>query len=243
MGALVLSGADITGWLNLDGADIDGNESGGFAVSAPGIKVTGGMSLASLQAKGAVILADAVIGADVRFDNANVLATSSGWNRKIADALRAGKSIVVPDHVTSPGGVVLTGAEIGGVLRFVRAVITSVDVAGVAVMGARLKAAGGLWLGKPPEEGTVAEGDLIVDGAVILSDASVTGQLGLRGAQLSGLDTHGRALVAERLTVSGDALFADFTAAGAMVLSGVQISGELPGGLGAPSAGRSTSTG
>ena len=123
--------------------------------------------------------------------------------------------------------MVLTGAAIGGAVRFAQAEITSVDSAGVAVMAASLKAGGGLWLGKPPEEGPAAEGDLTVDGAMILTDASITGQLGLRGAKLTGLDTHSRTLVAERLTVTGDALFSKFTAAGAMVLAGAQISGEL----------------
>ena len=102
-------------------------------------------------------------------------------------------------------------------------------------MAASLRAGAGLWLGKPLDEGTIAKGevDLTVDGAVVLTDASVTGQLGVRGAQLTGFDTDSRTLVAERLTVTGDALFSTFTAAGAMVLSGAQISGELawlPGG-------------
>ena len=229
VGAVVLSGADITSWLYLDAADVDGNSSGGLAVWASGISVTGGISLTSITAKGAVILDDAAIGADVSFRNAEVLETSSGWNRKIADALRAGKSAFAPKDAVTPGGVVLTGAQIGGALRFIGAKITSVDVAGVAVMAASLKAAGGLWFGKPLDEGTVAEGevDLTVEGAVVLTDASVTGQLGVRGAQLTGLDTAGRTLVAERLTVTGDALFTKFTSAGAMVLAGAQIGGAL----------------
>jgi hypothetical protein len=235
VGAVVLSGADITGWVNLDAADVDGNSSDGIAVLASGIRVTGGISLTSITAKGAVILDDAAIGADVSFRDAEVLATSSGSNRKIADAVSAGRNAFLPKDAVTPGGVVLTGAQIGGALRFIRAKITSVDVAGVAVMAASLKAACGLWLGKPLDEGTVAEGefDLTLDGAVVLTDASVTGQLGVRGAQLTGLDTHGRTLAAERLTVTGDALFTKFTSAGAMVLAGAQISGELawlPGG-------------
>jgi hypothetical protein len=138
-GTLLLSGADITGWLNLDRSEIDGNGSGGIAVSAPGITVTGGVSLSYLVATGAVSLANAAVGADVRFDNAQVRETSSGWNRKVADALRAGQPIVTPKDAVTPGGVVLSGATIGGTLRFVRASIISVDAAGVAVMATSLK--------------------------------------------------------------------------------------------------------
>jgi hypothetical protein len=228
-GTLLLSGADITGWLNLDRAEINGNGtgSGGIAISAPGITVTGGISLSYLVATGAVSLANAAVGADVRFDNAQVKEISSGWNRKVADALRAGAEIVTPKDAVTPGGIVLTGAAIGGTLRFVKATITSVDAAGVAVMATSLKVGAGLRLGKPPEEGTPAEGDFTVGGAVVLTDACVTGQLEMRGAQLAGLDSHGRTLVAERLTITGDARFIAFTSAGTMVLAGAQISGEL----------------
>jgi hypothetical protein len=226
-GTLLLSGADITGWLNLDRSEIDGNGSGGIAVSAPGITVTGGVSLSYLVATGAVSLANAAVGADVRFDNAQVRETSSGWNRKVADALRAGQPIVTPKDAVTPGGVVLSGATIGGTLRFVRASIISVDAAGEAVMATSLKVGAGLWLGKPPEEGTPAKGDFAAGGAVVLTDACVTGQLGMRGAQLTGLDSHGRTLVAERLTITGDARFIAFSSAGTMVLAGAQISGEL----------------
>ena len=65
-------------------------------------------------------------------------------------------------------------------------------------------------------------------GTVRLSNADITGQLSCSGAQLTGTDSHGDALVADGLKVSGGMfLIEGFTAAGAVRLPAAEITGQL----------------
>ena len=65
-------------------------------------------------------------------------------------------------------------------------------------------------------------------GAVRLHDADITGQLNCAGAQLTGYDRYGDALIGDGMKVSGDVfLNRGFTAAGAVRLPGADITGQL----------------
>ena len=72
------------------------------------------------------------------------------------------------------------------------------------------------------------DGGFTAAGAVRLAGADITGQLNCHGAQLTGTDHEGYALVADRMKVGGD-VFLDggFTAAGAVRLAGADITGQL----------------
>jgi hypothetical protein len=78
-------------------------------------------------------------------------------------------------------------------------------------------------------------GDVFLNGrftadtaAVRLAGADITGQLNCQGAHLNGTDSHGNALVADRLNVgSGVFLCEMFTAVGAVRLVGADITGQL----------------
>ena len=112
----------------------------------------------------------------------------------------------------------LPGADITGQLGCRGAQLTGTDSDGSALVADRMKVGGGVFL----------DGGFTAAGTVRLPGADITGQLGCRGAQLKGTDSHGNALVADGLKVSGD-VFLDggFTAAGAVRLPGADITGQL----------------
>src|SRR5207248_569654 len=89
---------------------------------------------------------------------------------------------------------------------------------GNALTADRIKVGGHMFL----DEGFTAAG------AVQLSGADITGYLSCSGAQLTGADGDGDALVADGMKV-GRQVFLDerFTAAGAVRLSGADITGQL----------------
>jgi hypothetical protein len=65
-------------------------------------------------------------------------------------------------------------------------------------------------------------------GAIRLHSADITGQLGCRGAKISGADTDNNALFADAVKVGGDVLLDDgFTAAGAIRIIGASVDGSL----------------
>jgi len=81
--------------------------------------------------------------------------------------------------------------------------------------------------------GLHVDGDVFLDdgftaaGAIHLLGTHVTGQLSMRGAQLTGTDQDGDSLNGENLQVDGDVFLNDgFTAAGAIRLPGAHITGS-----------------
>ncbi|MGW7055112.1 hypothetical protein [Streptomyces sp. NPDC054887] len=75
--------------------------------------------------------------------------------------------------------------------------------------------------------GVFLDGDFSAAGAVRLMSAEITGQLSLRGAELTGADSDGNAVVADGLKASGVFLGGDFSAAGAVRLVSAEITGQL----------------
>jgi hypothetical protein len=119
---------------------------------------------------------------------------------------------------TLTGPLQLSAADIPGSLSCGGVQLTSHDEDGDALIGDGMKVGAGVFL----DQGFIAAG------AVRLPGADITGQLNCRGAQLTGYDRDGNALVGDGMKVGGD-VFLDqgFIAAGAVRLPGADITGKL----------------
>jgi hypothetical protein len=118
------------------------------------------------------------------------------------------------------GVVWLLSADIGGELNCKGAQLTGTDGDGHgdALVGDRMKVGGDVFL----DEGFTAAG------AIRLAGAAITSQLSCRGAQLTGTDRAGRALVGDWLKVGGGMyLNQGFTAGGTVSIAGARIGGSV----------------
>ena len=218
-GAVRLLGADITGQLSLRGAQLTGTDTHGIALDADWLKVDGSVVLdEGFTAAGAVRLPGADITGQLSLRGAQLTGTDTHGIALAANRLKVDGSVFLDEGFTAAGAVRLPGADITGTLYCSGAQLTGTDTHGIALDANRLKVGDDVFL----DEGFTAAG------AVRLPGADITGQLSLRGAQLTGTDTHGIALDADRLKV-GDDVFLDegFTAAGAVRLPGADITGQL----------------
>jgi hypothetical protein len=116
------------------------------------------------------------------------------------------------------GVVRLDGADITGPLSLGGAKLNGTDDHGDALDGDRMKVDGSVFL----DQGFTAAG------AIRLAGAHITGPLSFSGAQLTGSDRDGDALVGDRMKVDGS-VFLDqgFTAAGAIRLPSADITNQL----------------
>jgi hypothetical protein len=134
--------------------------------------------------------------------------------------MKVGGGVYLDRGFTAAGVVSLLGADITGQLGCRGAQLTGTDGDGDgdALVADAMKVGGGVYL----DEGFTAAG------AVRLSGADITGDLICSGAQLTGTDSDGDALVAYAMKVSEDVLLDEgFTAAGAVSLNSVHVGGSL----------------
>jgi hypothetical protein len=215
-GEVRLSGAHISGYLELDGSRID-NE-GGLAIKAEGLIVDNG-----------------IFGHEGHTDEHNVF-TSVGEIR-LDGAQIKGRLILDGAHLINPGGVSLSGDQFsvdGGL--FLRKItshgqihLRTARVGGPLVLStAKLINPGGVSL-------TLRQ--ISVEGGLFLREITSHGQIRLRAARVSGpfvlnaaelINPGGIALNAERITVEGSMFCHDgFTSQGEIRLLGAQITGQL----------------
>ena len=121
-------------------------------------------------------------------------------------------------HSTFAGPLQMSAADITGSFSCRGARLAGHDQDGDALVGDGIKVGGDVFL----------DGGFTAAGAVWLPGADITGQLSCRGAQLTGQNRGGDALVGDGMKVGGD-VFLDrgFTAAGAVRLPGADITGKL----------------
>ena len=121
-------------------------------------------------------------------------------------------------HSTFAGPLQMSAADITGSFSCRGARLAGHDQDGDALVGDGIKVGGDVFL----------DGGFTAAGAVWLPGADITGQLSCRGAQLTGQNRGGDALVGDGMKVGGD-VFLDrgFTAAGAVRLPGAAITGKL----------------
>ena len=121
-------------------------------------------------------------------------------------------------HSTFAGPLQMSAADITGSFSCRGARLAGHDQDGDALVGDAMKVGAGVFL----------DGGFTAAGAVRLPGADITGQLNCRGAELTGHDQDGDALVADGIKVGGDVVLdREFTAAGAVRLLGADITGQL----------------
>jgi hypothetical protein len=181
-GTVRLPGAEISGQLNLDGAELI--NPAGPALIADHLNVTGGMFLDGFIATGhgqdgVVRLPDARISGQLNLDRAEL--TNSAGPALIGEHLRVAADMFAEGFTATghcpDGNVRLADAHIGGQLNLSHAKLT--NQAGQALIGDHLQVEADMFA-----EGLTATGHC-PDSAVRLTDAHIGGQLNLSHAKLA----------------------------------------------------------
>jgi hypothetical protein len=135
----------------------------------------------------------------------------------VASGVKVG-GYVFFDRLIAVGAVRLSGADIAGQLNCRGAQLTGQNRDGNALIAERMKTGGHVLL----DEGFAAAG------AIRLASADIAGQLNCRGAQLTGRDDYGTALMGEGMKVGGHVLLDEgFAAAGTVLLRSARIGGSV----------------
>jgi hypothetical protein len=216
-GPLRLLGAAIAGELSCRGTQLTGTDSAGNALVADRLRVGAAFFDGGFTAAGAVRLMDANITGQLGCRGAHLTGRDSDGYSLVADRLKAGGGVYLDGGFTAAGAIGLLGADITGELNCGGAHLAGTDTDGNALFADWLKASGRVYLG----------GRFTAAGAVRLLEAEIAGELSCRGTQLTGTDTDGDALVADRLKVGATFLDGGFTAAGAVRLMDANITGQL----------------
>ena len=218
-GAIRLFGADITGDLECDGAQLNGANAGGLALVADNLKVgRSALFRNGFTAAGALWLLGAEITGNLECDGAQLNGANAAGLALVADNLKVGRTALLRNGFTAAGAVSLLGAEITGNLECDGAQLNGANAAGLALVADNLK------VGRT----ALLRNGFTAAGAVSLLGAEITGNLECDGAQLNGANAAGLALVADGLKVSHDVFLRNgFTAAGAISLLGAEITGNL----------------
>jgi len=212
-GGVWLARADIAGDLACSGAQLGKNRDG-IGLLADGIRVGGEVFLREgFTADGAVRLLGADITGDLSCRDAQLGRDRNG-NALVADRMKVGGEVHLYKGFTAAGAVVLKGADITGDLSLRGAQLNGKNRDGNALDADGMKAGHDVLLDKEPgDEGP--ERPFTAAGAVRLARADITGQLRCSGAQLSGTDRPGNALVGDEIKVGAAVLLDEgFTAAG-----------------------------
>jgi hypothetical protein len=221
-GAVWLARADIAGDLACSGAQLGRNRDR-IGLLAEGVKVGGQVFLREgFAAKGAVRL----LGSDITGDlscRAARLGRDHDGNALVADRMQVGGEVHLYRGFTADGAVVLNGADITGDLSFSGAQLTGTDRDGNALIADGMKAHHDVLLDKEPDGDGAAQLPFTAAGAVRLARADITGQLSCSGAQLTGTDRDGNALIADGMKVGAAVLLDErFTTAGTVSLNSVR---------------------
>lgn len=180
-------------------------------VRVHGARITGTLHLIGATLVCPLWLQDCQIDQPVNFNEATVPSIRMTGCRVpllVANGLRTTGDLMLDNGFTAREGVELYGARIGGTLCLGKATIAELNASRIAVeQGATFRHAS-------------------CTGEITLTGARIGGQLDFGNAALD--NPGGRALQAERLTVTDNLLFNDgFTAKGEVCLSGAAVSGDL----------------
>jgi hypothetical protein len=138
-----------------------------------------------------------------------------------AENLKVGRDVFFRDGFTAAGAIWLVGADIAGDLECSGAKLNGTNTDGNALVADNLKVNGNVLL----RNGFTAAG------GITLLGANITGDLDCSDAKLNRANNKRQALVAERVTVGGEAFlrgkFSTADTAGAVSLLGANIAGNL----------------
>ena len=174
-GAVNLSGAHIGGSLDCSGAKLRNDD--GLALRADGVQVGQDVQCAGLTADGGVELGGH-IGRLFSFEGATL--SKPRGSALLSDGLRVDGAMFCRNGFTAQGEVRLTGARIGGRLYFDGARLS--NPGGLALAAARLTVGRDMLCRKQKIPGH--EEPFRAEGTVILTGASIAGNLECTGAQL-----------------------------------------------------------
>jgi len=232
-GAVWLARSDIAGDLECGGAQL-GRNGDYVALVAEGVRVGGDVHLREgFFADGAVRLLGANITGDLSCRGARLHSDRNG-NALVADRMSVGGEVHLYKGFIADGAVVLNGADITGDLCFTAAQLTGTDHDGNALAADGMQAHHDVLL----DTEAAGDGAFTAAGAVRLARADIAGQFSCRGAQLTGTDHDGNALVADGMKVGRDVLLdgnreddgtggPPFAADGAVRLARADIAGQL----------------
>lgn len=196
-GAVRLLGACITGQLGMAGAELNGKDNDGNALIASGLEVHEGAFLNHLKVGvGAVVLQSASVSRQLAMTAAELHGQDEDGNALVADGLQVNGAAFLDQLQVTLGAVRLLRATINGQLMMTWGDFNGQDNNDDALVADGLRVNGDALLNHLH----------VAVGAVRLPDATIAGQLNLSGAELNGEDSYGRALVADRLQVAGEAI-------------------------------------
>jgi hypothetical protein len=218
-GAVGMVSADITRTLNCRGARLTGCDENGNAMHGERMKVGGDLLLEEgFTASSAVCLLSADIAGQLSCRGAQLTGRDKAGYALHGDGIKVGGDVVVDGGFTAAGAISLSGADIAGQLRCSGAKLGAADSDGDALVADGLKTGGGVYL----DDGFTAAG------AIRLAGADITGELGCRGALLTGADKRGNTLVGGGMKVSDTVwLNEGFTAAGTVSLFSARAGGSV----------------
>jgi hypothetical protein len=217
-GAVELARADIAHDLDCEGAGLGINRNGN-ALTAEGIRVGNAFLRERFTAEGAVRL----LGAEIRGDlscRAARLGSDHKGRALVAERMKVGGEVHLHKGFTTEGAVALSGSDITGDLSLSGAQLTGTDHDGNALVADGMKAGHDVLLDRAPADDEAEQLPFTAAGAVRLARADITGQLSCSGAQLTGTDHDGNALVADGMKAGAAVLLDErFTAAGTVSLN------------------------
>ncbi len=218
-GPCYLYDAHVKGVLDFKGAQLNGVDQRGYAISADRLTVIGAMFLRhGFTTAGAIRLLGADVKGALDFSDAKINGTDQNGNALFADGITITGGIFLRYGFTATGAIQLAGADIEISLDFTDAQLNGANSDGESLIADGITITGDVFLRR----------GFTATGAIQLAGADIKGSLDLTDAQLNGTDQHGNALFADRMRVSGDAFLDDgFVANGAISLSGAQINGAL----------------
>jgi predicted acyltransferase (DUF342 family) len=177
-GALWLTGADITGNFDFEGATLAGVNSSRLALVAERLKVGGDALLRNgFTAAGALRLLGADIKSDLDCQGAKLNGADESGNALIADNLKVGRNALLRYGFTSAGAIHLVGAEISGSLDCDGAVLTASEE--------KVLVADGVKVGRDVSLG----GGFTATGTISLESAQIAGSLSAGIAKPPGAET------------------------------------------------------
>ena len=213
-GAIRLTGAEITGSLNCANAQL-GTDAENNSLLADELKVSVGVLLdRQFTALGAIRLPGANITGQLRCRASRITGTDEDGDSLVCNGIRIGGPAYLDEGFLTAGAVVLSGADIGGLVTL-----------GSARIGQNAKhyslVADGLRAGRD-----VLADEIATDGEALLAGAVIGGSLAFRSGRL-GAGGQQNSLMAAGLHAGGDLLLDGLLTTGAIVAAGTDIGGRF----------------
>jgi hypothetical protein len=222
-GSLRLSGASIAGDLSCAGTRLGRADRDGMSLMAAQVRVAGNVMLTSAASAGFIAEGTVnLVGADIA---GNLICTGAsmgggtGQDALTAAGMKVGGGVLLGSGFSAGGAIELRGATIAANLAFRDgARLNGANGDGNALHAAVISIGQNLHI----YEGFTAAG------TIDLTDAEITGDAEILGAQLNGVNAAGSSISGSGMMVGGGMLLGDgLTAAGAVELRGARVAANF----------------